>query len=89
MDVTGLSLAITRIRDWSSPSIGPGGEESTSWKPSRLQGVGPMEMSADAIPRSKPKVPPVLLQLVMILDENGVLNIIRTRNMSFFNVVGG
>jgi len=70
-------------------SIGPGGEESTSWKPSRLQGVGPMEMSADAIPRSKPKVPPVLLQLVMILDENGVLNIIRTRNMSFFNVMGG
>ena len=27
--------------------IGLGGEESTTWKPSRLQGVGPMGMPAD------------------------------------------
>jgi len=27
--------------------IGLGGEESTTWKPSRLQGVGPIGMPAD------------------------------------------
>jgi len=36
--------------------IGLGGEESTTWKPSRLQGVGPMGMPADD-PQGKPKGP--------------------------------
>ena len=44
--------------------IGLGGEESTTWKPSRLQGVGPMGMPADD-PKGNPKallyrVPPTL-----------------------------
>ena len=59
-------------------SIGPGGEESTSWKPSRLQGVGPMGCRRMSSPEANPKVLlyPSLLQLAMILGENGEVNML-------------